>query len=236
MEIAMPELTPIVFVVDNDGSVCHQILSWLGAVDLKMEFFENADDFLARPPTNGPCCLVLDTSLPGLSGLDLQVQLAQEREEMPLIFTTNCRDIALSVRAMKAGAVEFLTKPIDAAALVKAIVDAIGRSRAALARKAELRALRRLHDSLTAREKQVLALIVAGRLNKQVGGELGISEITVKAHRGKVMRKMQANSLAELVLIAARLHQGRPATQVQLVREERFPDLRRASGTARPMS
>jgi FixJ family two-component response regulator len=228
METAMPEITPIVFVVDNDESVSSQILSWLGTVNLKMESFENAHDFLARPPANGPCCLVLDTSLPGLSGLDLQVQLAQEREEMPVIFATSCGDIALSVRAMKAGAVEFLTKPIDAAALVKAVVDAIGRSRAALARKAELHKLRKLHDSLTTREKQVLALIVAGRLNKQVGGELGISEITVKAHRGKVMRKMQTNSLAELVLIAARLDLDRSPTPYH-------PDARRAPSTAQSM-
>jgi len=201
----MTESSAIVFVVDNDESTRNELSTLLRADDLSIEAFGNAHDFLAHPRASTPCCLVLDTALPGLSGLDLQEQLARERGEMPIIFTTRCRDIATIVRAMKAGAVEFLTKPIDARALVNAIRGAIERSRAILAREAELRALRVRHESLTPREKEVLALVVAGRLNKQVGGELGISEITVKAHRGKVMRKMQVRSLAELVIIAAEL-------------------------------
>jgi FixJ family two-component response regulator len=201
----MTEPTAIVFVVDNDETACDELSNLLRADDRPIEAFRNANDFLARPRTRTPCCLVLDTSLPGLSGLDLQQQLVHRRDEMPIIFTTSCRDIATTVRAMKAGAIEFLTKPIDAGALVEAVMAAIERSRATLARDAELRALRARYDSLTPREKEVLALVVAGRLNKQVGGELGISEITVKAHRGKVMRKMQVRSLAELVNNATKL-------------------------------
>jgi FixJ family two-component response regulator len=207
----MTEPSAIVFVVDDDESARDELSKLLRAENRPIEAFRNANEFLARPRSDTPCCLVLDTSLPGLSGLELQEQLVRERDEMPIIFTTSCRDIATTVRAMKAGAIEFLTKPIDAGALVKAVLAAIERSRATLARDAELRALRARYDSLTPREKEVLALVVAGRLNKQVGGELGISEITVKAHRGKVMRKMQTRSLAQLVGIATKLRLVLPA-------------------------
>jgi FixJ family two-component response regulator len=164
----------------------------------------SAREFLSRPRIAVPCCLVLDVRLPGLNGLELQQQLA-ERTEMPIIFITGYGDVPMTVTAMKAGAIEFLTKPFNDDVLLNAIGNAIDRSRDALRRDAELRELRTCYDSLTPREREVLTLVVSGLLNKQVGGELGISEITVKAHRGQVMRKMAAGSLADLVNMAARL-------------------------------
>jgi FixJ family two-component response regulator len=174
------------------------------------ETFASARDFLARPRPAVPCCLVLDVSLPGLNGLELQQQLAK-RTEMPIIFITGYGDVPMSVRAMKAGAVEFLTKPFKDDVLLDAIRGAIERSRAALQQESELQMLRNCYASLTPREREVMALVVSGLLNKQVGGDLGISEITVKAHRGQVMRKMKAGSLPDLVTMAARLGLGTAA-------------------------
>ncbi|HMF95622.1 MAG TPA: response regulator transcription factor [Vicinamibacterales bacterium] len=200
----MPDATAIVFVVDDDISVRESLELLVKSAGWKAETFESAKDFLSRPRVTVPCCLVLDVSLPGLNGLELQQQLA-ERTEMPIIFITGYGDVPMTVRAMKAGAVEFLTKPFKADVLLDAIRHAIERSRAALQHESELHALRDSYASLTQREREVMALVVAGLLNKQVGGELGISEITVKAHRGQVMRKMKADSLPDLVTMAARL-------------------------------
>jgi FixJ family two-component response regulator len=200
----MAEATPIVFVVDDDISVRESLELLIASAGWKPETFGSARDFLARPRVSVPCCLVLDVTMPGLSGLDLQQQLT-ERVEMPIIFITGYGDVPMSVRAMKAGAVEFLTKPFNDEILLTAMRGALERSRAALRRDAEMATLRACYDSLTPREREVMQLVVSGLLNKQVGGELGISEITVKAHRGQVMRKMKADSLPDLVTMAARL-------------------------------
>jgi len=172
------------------------------------EIFASAQDFLSRPRVSVPSCLILDVTLPDLNGLDLQKQVAADRADMPIIFITGYGDVPMTVQAMKAGAVEFLTKPFGEDVLLSAIHHAIERSRAALEQEEEIRALRDRHASLSRREREVMALVASGRLNKQVGFELGISEITVKAHRGKVMRKMKARSLADLVTMAARLGLG----------------------------
>ena len=200
----MPEVTPIVFIVDEDASTRDSIEALVLRAGMRPVVFGTAREFLAHSRVASPCCLVLDVRLPDANGLDLQQQVA-ERIEMPVIFMTGCADVATSVRAMKAGALEFLCKPTDEGELLVAVLDAIERSRSVLAHEAELQALSERHASLTRRERQVMALVVAGHLNKQVGGRLGISEITVKAHRGKVMRKMQAASFAHLVSMAARL-------------------------------
>ena len=202
--VLMPDLTPNVFVVDDDVSVRESLELLITSAGWTPETFSSAQDFLARPRATVPCCLVLDVSLPGLNGLELQQQLA-ERGEMPIVFITGYGDVPMSVRAMKAGAVEFLTKPFKDDVLIDAIRGAIERSRVALRRDEEMRGLRECYASLTPREREVMSLVCAGLLNKQVGGELGISEITVKAHRGQMMRKMQADSLPELVTMAARL-------------------------------
>ena len=201
----MPDVPPIVFVVDDDVSVRESLEPLIKNAGWQPETFVSAQEFLSRPRPTTPCCLVLDVRLPGLNGLELQKQLA-ERTDMPIIFITGHGDVPMSVQAMKAGAVEFLTKPFKDDVLLDAIRGAIERSRAALRLDSEMRALRNCYESLTPREREVMALVVAGLLNKQVGGELRISEITVKAHRGNVMRKMKADSLAELVNMAARLH------------------------------
>jgi FixJ family two-component response regulator len=169
------------------------------------ETFPSAAAFLAKPRVAIPSCLVLDVSLPDLNGLELQQRIANNRFDLPIIFITGYGDVPMTVRAMKAGAVEFLTKPFDDAALLSAIAGAIEQSRTTLGHEAELREIREQYKSLSPRERQVMALVVSGMLNKQVGGELRISEITVKAHRGQVMRKMGASSLADLVTMAARL-------------------------------
>jgi len=204
--------TPIIFVVDDDISVRESLELLLRTAGWKVETFASANAFLARGRVNIPSCLVLDVSLPDLNGLDVQKRVV-DRVDMPIIFITGHGDIPMSVKAMKAGAVEFLTKPFDDNALLKAIGDAIERSRVALGNEAEIQALRNSYASLTQRERQVMELVVTGLLNKQVGKGLGISEITVKAHRGKVMQKMKADSLAQLVAIAARLGIG-PAAKL----------------------
>jgi FixJ family two-component response regulator len=203
--------TPTVFVVDDDISIRESLELMLRHAGLQAETFVSADDFLKRPRACAPSCLVLDISLPGLNGLDLQKHVAAERHEMPIIFITGHGDVPMTVQAMKAGAVEFLTKPFSDDVLLRAIRNALERSKALLDRDADIRALKARYACLTAREREVMALVVAGLPNKQVGGELGISEITVKAHRGSMMRKMKADSLAGLVNMAARLRLMRPA-------------------------
>ena len=195
---------PIVFVVDDDVSVRESLELLLRNEGWQAETFQSAQEFLAHPRVVAPSCLVLDVTLPDLSGLDVQKRVI-DRTDMPIIFITGYGDVPMTVQAMKAGAVEFLTKPFSADVLVDAIRNAIERSRTTLGHEAEMRALRQRYASLTPREQQVMALVVAGLLNKQVGSDLGISEITVKAHRGTVMRKMEADSLANLVTMAARL-------------------------------
>ncbi len=207
----MTDAIPTVFVVDDDISVRESLELLIRCAGWQPETFASAQEFLARPRAVAPSCLVLDVSMPGLNGLDLQQRVAVERADMPIIFITGHGDVPMSVQAMKAGAVEFLTKPFGDNVLLTAIRNAIDRSRTALSREAEIRALRDSYALLSRREREVMALVVSGRLNKQVGGELGISEITVKAHRGKVMRKMKAGSLADLVNMAAQLRLG-PAT------------------------
>jgi FixJ family two-component response regulator len=196
---------PIVFVVDDDISVRESLELLIQFAGWQPETFASAEDFLARPRNIGPSCLVLDVSLPNLSGLDLQKLITADRIDMPIIFITGHGDIPMTVQAMKAGAVEFLTKPIDDNLLLSAIGNAIKRSAAALDDQAEMQVLRKYHESLTPREREVMRLVVSGMLNKQIGLQLGISEITVKAHRGKMMLKMKADSVADLVKMAVRL-------------------------------
>ena len=202
--LTMPDVTSIVFVVDDDVSVRESLELLIKSAGWQPETFASAQEFLSRPPVTRPCCLVLDVTLPGVDGLELQRQLA-DRIDMPIIFITGHGDVPMSVKAMKAGAVEFLTKPFNDDVLLDAIRGAIERSRAALRQETAIRGLRDCYASLTPREREVMSLVVSGLLNKQVGGELGISEITVKAHRGQVMRKMKAESLPDLVTMAAHL-------------------------------
>jgi FixJ family two-component response regulator len=199
------QATPIVFVVDDDVSVRESLEALIRDAGWQPEIFASAEEFLSRPRVSGPSCLVLDVGLPDLNGLDLQQRVAADRPDMPIIFITGHGEVPMTVRAMKAGAVEFLTKPFGDDVLLSAIRDAIHRSETAVGREAEIQALRDRYALLSHREREVMALVVTGLLNKQVGGELGISEITVKAHRGQVMRKMKARSLADLVNMAARL-------------------------------
>ena len=195
----------IVFVVDDDVSVRESVELLIKFAGWQPETFASAKDFLARPRISTPCCLVLDVSLPDLNGLELQKLIASERTDMPIIFITGHGDVPTTVQAMKAGAVEFLTKPFDDEVLLGAIRHALKRSAAVLDDQAEITTLRSSYDSLTPREQDVMRLVVAGMLNKQIGLKLGISEITVKAHRGKVMQKMKADSVADLVKTAVKL-------------------------------
>jgi FixJ family two-component response regulator len=201
----MAQATPIVFIVDDDVSVRESLELLISSVGWKPEMFSSAEEFLRYPRAVAPSCLVLDVNLPELNGLDLQQRVATDRGDMPIIFITGFGDVPMSVRAMKAGAAEFLTKPFSDEVLLDAIRSALERSQAALDHEAEMQALRDRYASLSRREREVMALVVSGLLNKQVGGELGISEITVKAHRGRVMEKMKAGSLPELVTMNARL-------------------------------
>jgi FixJ family two-component response regulator len=204
----MATAKPIVFVVDDDVWVRESLETLIRDEGWQAETFASAQEFLDRPRVFTPSCLVLDISLPGLNGLELQKRVAVERTDMPIIFITGHGDIPMSVGAMKAGAVEFLTKPFNDEVLLTAIRQALERSRLALEQETEMHELRARYVSLTPREQDVMALVVSGLLNKQVAGELGITESTVKAHRGQVMQKMKANSVADLVRMTARLHAG----------------------------
>jgi FixJ family two-component response regulator len=197
--------TPVVFVVDDDVSVREALELLIRFAGWQPETFESAQEFLSRPQVVVPNCLILDVALPGLNGLDLQELVAVDRKDMPIIFITGHGDIPRTVQAMKGGAVEFLTKPFDDRVLLRAIERALERSKTTLREETEVRELRDRYGALSHREQQVMGLVVSGLLNKQIGGELGISEITVKAHRGQVMRKMGAHSLASLVKMAARI-------------------------------
>ncbi|PWT71515.1 MAG: DNA-binding response regulator [Proteobacteria bacterium] len=197
--------TPVVFVVDDDASVRRSLELLIRSQGWQPETFASAQEFLSRPPVLAPSCLILDVSLPDLNGLDVQKRIAVDRIDMPIIFITGHGDVPMTVQAMKAGAVEFLTKPFRGDVLSSAIQHALERSKVTLAQESETQALRDCYASLSSREREVMALVVSGLLNKQVGAELGISEITVKAHRGQVMRKMKADSLPDLVNMASRL-------------------------------
>jgi FixJ family two-component response regulator len=199
-----PQYIPIVFVVDDDVSVRESLELLIRSAGWQAETFASAEEFLARQRVDGPSCLVLDVALPDLSGLDLQRRIV-DRADMPIIFITGYGDVPTSVEAMKAGAVEFLTKPFGDEVILNAVGQAIERSRAGLAHETELRGLRDCHASLTPRERETMALVASGLLNKQIAAQFGISEITVKAHRGQVMRKMRVDSLADLVRVAAAL-------------------------------
>src|SRR5262245_58925962 len=201
----MHEPDPVVFVVDDDSSLRHALTNLLRSVGLRVETFGSAREFLAGPRPDAPGCLVLDVRLPGLSGLDLQHELAAAQIDLPIIFMTGYGDIPMTVRAMKAGAVEFLTKPFRDQDLLDAIQQALARDRVAWHRRVALAALRQRYDRLTPREREVMRLVVAGLLNKQIAAELGTSEIMVKVHRGQVMRKMQTTSVTDLVSMAAQL-------------------------------
>ena len=203
----MATAKPIVFVVDDDVWIRESLQTLLQDEGWQPETFASAQEFLDRPRPLTPSCLVLDVSLPGLDGLELQKRIAAERTDMPIIFITGHGDIPMSVGAMKAGAIEFLTKPFSDEVLLTAIRQALERSRLALTQQATKQELRDRYASLTPREQDVMRLVVSGLLNKQVADELGITESTVKAHRGQVMQKMKANSLADLVKMTARLDQ-----------------------------
>jgi FixJ family two-component response regulator len=211
----MHEPDGIVFVVDDERSIREALGSLIRSVGIDVATFASAREFLDSPLPDRPACLVLDVQLPGLSGLDLQRELAQADIHLPIIFLTGHGNVPMSVRAMKAGAAEFLTKPFREPDLMDAIFQAIDRDRAARQQRAELGALRRRYDTLTPRERQVMGLVAAGWLNKQIAFELGTSEVTVKLHRGHMMKKMEAESLADLVRLAERIGLPPPAASRQ---------------------
>jgi len=212
MEHPLPEPEAIVAIVDDDLSFREGVSSLIRAAGWKVETFASAEEFLARPRAEAPSCLLLDLQLPDLSGLDLQKRMAEGNLDIPIVFITGHGDIPASVQAMKAGAVEFLTKPFDKEQLFLAIAEAMERDRANRRRHADMDALRARYESLTRREQEVMQQVVSGLLNKQVASELDISEFTVKVHRGQVMRKMHANSLADLVRMAEKLGIRSPET------------------------
>ena len=201
----MTDTDPIVFIVDDDDSVRKALTRLIKSVDLNVETFASADDFLKRDSHNGPACLVLDIRMPGLSGLDLQDELVAAGRTLPIIFISAHGNIPLSVRAMKAGAVDFIEKPFEDQTLLDAINQSLKKDRQAKLEQAEVREIQRRADSLTPREREVFALVVSGKLNKQIAFKLGTSERTIKAHRSRVMKKMQANSLADLIRLAERV-------------------------------
>jgi len=213
--LSMTPAEPIVFIVDDDVSIRESLKHLLNCKGWQAEAFASATEFLAAPRPTVPSCLVLDVSMPGLNGLELQKCVADDRPSMPIVFITGHGNIPMSVKAMKAGAVEFLTKPLTEEALLGAIRQALERSRHVLTDEQEAQALRGAFEELSRREREVMSLVVAGMLNKQVAGELGITEKTVKAHRGRVMQKMNAESFADLINMAAALGlgRGRPANR-----------------------
>ena len=201
----MSEDQPVVIIIDDDPDIRNALQGLLETVDLPTALFATASEFLASKRPQGPCCIVADVRLPGLSGLDFQQELARENNPIPVIFITGHGDIPMSVRAMKAGAIEFLTKPLRDQDLLDAIQAALRRDRARLEDERKVADLRTRQESLTARERQVMALLVAGRVNKQIAAEIAISEVTVRLHRGQIMRKMRASSLADLIRIADKI-------------------------------
>jgi FixJ family two-component response regulator len=211
----MPSVSPIVFVVDDDVSVRESLEALIGSEGFAVKAFASAQGFLSQLRDQVPSCLVLDVNLPDLNGLELQERLAEDRAAMPVIFITGYGDVPMTVKAMKAGAIEFLTKPFDDEVLLGAIRGAVERSRNALEASAESGEIRTRYASLSPRETEVMGLVVLGLMNKQVGGRLNISEITVKAHRGRVMEKMKARSLADLVRMAATLGLPTGSTDLQ---------------------